>query len=67
MTATFTQYIALTGAVEEPWIPRSYGRHSDTRYLDEPTIPVWFLLMVAVPLALFYRGPLRDAWRAAAN
>jgi hypothetical protein len=25
------------------------------------------LLIVAVPLALFYRGPLRDAWRAAAN
>jgi hypothetical protein len=25
------------------------------------------LLIVAVPLALLYRGPLRDAWRAAAN
>jgi hypothetical protein len=25
------------------------------------------LLIVAVPLALFYRGPLRDAWRTAAN
>jgi hypothetical protein len=44
VTAALTQYTASAGDVEEPWIPRSYGRHSDTRYLDEPTIPVWFLL-----------------------
>jgi hypothetical protein len=25
------------------------------------------LLAAAVPLALFYRGPLREAWRAAAR
>jgi hypothetical protein len=25
------------------------------------------LLIVAVPLALFYRGPLREAWRAASH
>ena len=25
------------------------------------------LLIVAIPLALFYRGPLREAWRASAR
>ena len=25
------------------------------------------LILVAIPLALFYRGPLREAWRAAAS
>lgn len=43
MTATLTQYIDATGLVPE-WTGRSYGRHSDTRYLDEPTVPVWLVL-----------------------
>jgi len=25
------------------------------------------LILVSIPLALFYRGPLREAWRAAAS
>jgi hypothetical protein len=45
MTATLTQYIAVNGQYEPDWTERTYGRHSDTRYLDEPTVPVWFLLL----------------------
>jgi hypothetical protein len=44
MTATLTQYIDAAGLVETPWTGRTYGRHSDTRHLDDITVPVWLLL-----------------------
>lgn len=61
MTATFTQYVALIGEVETPWIERTYGRHSDTRHLDEVTAPIDFLLKREN-----YSGTPRSHWNEAA-
>ena len=42
----YSDYLAqfVASLAETLWQERSYGRHSDTRYLDEPTVPARFLL-----------------------
>jgi hypothetical protein len=59
---------ALRIAAADPRIPRPLRWLAAFGLLPIPgPVDEAILLIVAVPLALFYRGPLRDAWHAAAN
>lgn len=41
----FTEYLHACQAHDptQP-VPRTYGKHSDTRYLDEPAVSAWELV-----------------------
>jgi hypothetical protein len=59
---------AVRIAALDPRIPRPLRWLAAFGLLPIPgPVDEAILILVAVPLALFYRGPLREAWRAAAT